>query len=269
MEYIPTRISKKNASDPFGYKTAISLIHRNKVAEKFYESGYEVKNYSFFDFQMAPASFSNDFWGGNIRLVTSQMLYYRILKNLPFFLEKNFSFTNGLIERKYLKQIQSSLNESVLFAKQNPEKPVFTYIHLNLPHPPYLFDSNGNEVDKRETTIWSDSLRNKAYIWNLQAANKFVTNWADNLQKIYKKNVVIIVMSDHGTFPFGFKNISRRQFDNLNMVYWPKADSSGFLNGLTNVNQFRVVFNKLFQQDYPMLSDSFFYTNISPSLYNH
>lgn len=269
MNYIPEKISKSNGADPYGYKTAISFIYKNKVAQKFYSSGYEIKNYSFFDFQMAPASFTNDFWGGNIRLVTSQMIYRRVLKNLPFFLSKyKFSFAKGLLEQKYLNQIKTSLNESLMFGKKHPAKPVFTYIHLNLPHPPYLFDSTGNEFDHTKTINWTNSMHNKAYIWNLQAANKFALSWVDTLQKIYKQKVVIIVMSDHGSYPFGFKNITRRQFDNLNMIYWPTADSTGYVPGLTNVNQFRVVFNKLFGQEYPLLLDSFHYSNSAPSGFN-
>ncbi len=67
---------------------------------------------------------------------------------------------------------------------------------------------------------------------------------------------VIIFLSDHG-----YRwNVPAAQlshvFYNQNAVYLPSGQYGKFYNSITNVNQFRVIFNSLFGTQYPLLKDT-------------
>ena len=65
-------------------------------------------------------------------------------------------------------------------------------------------------------------------------------------------------MSDHGfrSFEENEKVDNRYYFMTLNAVLFPTKDYSNFYDGMTNVNQFRVILNSLFHQKLPLLKDS-------------
>jgi hypothetical protein len=52
------------------------------------------------------------------------------------------------------------------------------------------------------------------------------------------------------------KTDSRYDFMNLNAVYLPNHNYAGLYDSITNVNQFRAVFNNLFHVQLPLLKDS-------------
>lgn len=63
-------------------------------------------------------------------------------------------------------------------------------------------------------------------------------------------------MGDHG-----FRNCRQTKdrscfFRNMNAVYLPDKNYSGFYDSITGVNQFRALFNTLFHEDFPILKDS-------------
>jgi len=67
---------------------------------------------------------------------------------------------------------------------------------------------------------------------------------------------VIMLLSDHG-FRHPDRKIDRRyDFMNLNAVYTPGKNYSLFSDSMSNVNQFRVLFNSCFGLKLPLLKDS-------------
>ncbi len=254
MDYLPIEISSSGSESAYGYKTALAMIKENLVTKKFQELGYEIKNYSPFDFKNAPATISNEFWGGNIRLITSQMMHRRLLKQLPFFAARNkFIKLPKLLTNRYYTHIEFALSGSVGYAQKNAAKPVFTYIHLNLPHSPILFDSLGNRFNRSVIKKWTPALLDQAYLWNLKKANEFTLKWVGDIKKAHSGNVVILIMSDHGPSPTGEQ---KRRTDNLNIVYLPNGNYANWYSGFSNVNQFRVLFNIMFQKSWPLLKDT-------------
>ena len=65
-------------------------------------------------------------------------------------------------------------------------------------------------------------------------------------------------MGDHGFREFGHETpeIKKYYFMNLNSVYLPNKDYSRFYEGMSGVNQFRVILNTSFRQNLPLLKDS-------------
>ncbi|MEQ1799261.1 MAG: sulfatase-like hydrolase/transferase [Lacibacter sp.] len=244
----------------YTYRKAIEQIKTNSVTSFFSREGYQIINYSFFDLQESPAMIKNDLWGGNIRLYTNQTLYGRIKKSLPLYLaSKNISnYFIQQVENEYLDQMNAALSESVEREKlqdTNSAKPSFTYIHLNIPHEPFLMDSSGNRISEKSRRQYTAEQKQAAYVQYLVYCNKRILKWVDEIQAASKRKAVILIMSDHGTRPLLPKDQLHKRMDNLNAIYFPGADYSKWYKGISNVNQFRLVFNQLFKQTFSLKPD--------------
>ena len=92
----------------------------------------------------------------------------------------------------------------------------------------------------------------EAYTWSVKKINLLISDWSEKIIKAHQGNVVIMIMSDHGP---SVKAGEMRRLDNLNLVYVPGKDKSAWYDGMSNVNQFRVLFNTVFGQQFPILKD--------------
>lgn len=86
--------------------------------------------------------------------------------------------------------------------------------------------------------------------------DKQVIKLADSLLRM--KNAVIIFQSDHGVNEFEGSE-KKDAFRNYSAFYFPDRDYHQLYQGMSNVNTFRVLFNKYFGQQLPLLSDSSIY----------
>lgn len=243
----------------YSYRNALKKIKGNSVTEFFSKNGYEIRNYSFFDLKQAPAMVKNDLWGGNMRLLSDQTLYGRVRKSLPYYLaKKNIShYFIQKIEDQYIRQIDRSLSETVKQEQVSSSWsiPRFTYMHLNLPHAPFLMDSLGQRIPEQKRKQFNSAEMQAAYLEYMVYCNKRILKWVDEIQLASKGEAVILLMSDHGTVPLNHKGQSKRRMDNLNAIYIPRADYSKWYKGFSNVNQFTVLLNELFGQELQMKPD--------------
>ncbi|NCU04993.1 MAG: sulfatase-like hydrolase/transferase [Chitinophagaceae bacterium] len=256
MEYIGAK-KELLKTEHYTFRKAIKQIEKNPVTDFFKKQGYEIRNYSFFDLKDAPAMVQNDLWGGNIRFYLNQTLYGRIQKSLPKFLarKKISNFFIERVENDFLNGIDKSLAESVERERQNSilSKPTFTYIHLNMPHAPYLKDSLGNRIPEKVRQAYNVEEKQSAYLQYLVYCNKRILKWIDEILIASEGRAVILLMSDHGTALSGVH--TDRGLDNLNAIYIPGADYSKWYKGFSNVNQFRLLFNELFKQNMELKPD--------------
>ena len=153
--------------------------------------------------------------------------------------------------------LECSIKEALQFEKKN-EKPQYLHIHLYLPHPPFIYDSEGNHVpDTFSHNRFDESLRN-AYLEQLIFTNKITLEMIDSIQN-RDANSVIILMSDHGDrLGIDWNNPTEldyyRAFNNLSAFYFPNhADE--LPENIAAVNTFRVFFNTYLDTDYEILDD--------------
>ena len=85
--------------------------------------------------------------------------------------------------------------------------------------------------------------------------NKKVTEFITQLQKETAGKAVILLMSDHGYQP-AYEKEKKLAYYNLNAVYLPNRQYSGWYPGISNANQFRVLFNTLYDQRLSLLKDT-------------
>jgi hypothetical protein len=139
-------------------------------------------------------------------------------------------------------------------AIEKKDMPVIVYSHLMMPHYPYYFDSKG-EPRPFETLIDTGHLNKTNFLEYLLFTNQKLLELIDGIQSSSANPPVIILMSDHG-FRY-FKNQDPAYlFMTLNAVYFPNRNYTQFYEGMTNVNQFRVILNSLLGQKLPLLKDS-------------
>jgi hypothetical protein len=146
--------------------------------------------------------------------------------------------------------------------------PQFVFAHLLLPHPPYVFDTDGSLPSRREANSRPEE---EQYVRQLQWANSRVLQLVDRLTDVPPgEEPIIILQADEGPWPPGFRDRPRffqwldatrrdvqQKFGILNAFYLPGVDAAaaGVNDRTSPVNEFRIVFNAYFDAGLPLLPD--------------
>ncbi len=145
-------------------------------------------------------------------------------------------------------------------------EPTFAYIHLISPHPPFVFDKEGNPTYPPD--LWNE---NREYPSNLYAIgyqnqlvylNKKVLEAVDTLLAESETPPIIIFQGDHGPW---LQPKDKRMWI-FNAYYLPENNDKLY-SKITPVNTFRLVFNTYFGGKYDMLEDVSYFSPV-PKLYN-
>jgi hypothetical protein len=239
-------------------KLCFEQINRNNMVRFFKGAGYQLINYSIFNFDHQPSTNLIPFFPTNDRLISAQTFWSRLERDLFFHLHLAFD-SQPKINRPYYDVLRSN-EENIAQLQREVSRmslqPRFVYTHVMMPHYPYYFDKEGNPFPAE--TIGQDGPFGKEsnYVSYLQYSNKKFLTLIDHILLRSKIPPIIIFMSDHG---FRFYNPSldlKYQFMNINAVFLPNKNFQDFYTGLSNVNQFRVLLNAAFGQKLPILKDS-------------
>jgi hypothetical protein len=244
----------------YAYKAGVAAVRNNTVCHFFKEQGYQIRNYSIFDIDNIPAGHQSGLMPDKIQLITQQTMYYRVKKYGPPFLAR-MKWVPGLeksIENDFVGNNERMSNLTLSASREKQEQPVFTYLHLMMPHMPFSYDSVGNRTVPAAAGSVSIEKMDDQFLQYEVYANKRMITFIEQLKAATRGEAVIVLMSDHGYRPAGRKKRSLA-CQTLNAVYLPSQNYAGWYNGMTNVNQFRVLFNTLFDQRLPMLKDSIVY----------
>jgi hypothetical protein len=150
-----------------------------------------------------------------------------------------------------------------LFALEALEKtvpdihsPKFVFAHLVIPHHPFVFGPNGEELNSIEAGVPKFEEYKVKYPDQVTYINKRILSIVDLILKNSPNQPIIILQGDHGPAPF---DVIARRMKNLNVYYFPD-NTEGLYPTITPVNTFRVIFSKYFGQNYPMLEDRSLYS---------
>ena len=167
-----------------------------------------------------------------------------------------------------------------IMAEAETNGPVFACLWIDSPHPPFVFDENGNPIaamKKGAAAIdrWAiESEEDRAdYIKNygnqLAFITKKTTALIDKIIKNSKRPPVIILQSDHGPASrFEFETVPtdaltfKERFSILNAYYLGGAAATaetGLHPSITPVNTFRIVFNRFLGANLKLLEDRNFH----------
>ena len=132
--------------------------------------------------------------------------------------------------------------------------PTFAFVHLMIPHVPFVFSSDGSIV--------SDPLfYNGKLSWPSDDGH-LIQGYANQIEYIDREMVeivrtilaqsetppIIVIHGDHGL-------LDSNRYEILNAYYLPGDGIKSLYPDITPVNSFRIIFNKLFGMDYPLLPD--------------
>lgn len=262
MKYLKWVNGKKNEKELSvqDYACGARDVSNGNVFYYLSSLGYATKNCSIFDFNAQPSKFDFNLLGINMNLITSKTLInvieYSLLwkKPLKYFPQAN-EMAISLYRNSFRvgnKKILKTLDEAIVSA----DSPKFVYAHLEMPHLPYLYDSFGRD---NKVIFMSEQPKERVHLMYLNYliyANKVVAPIVSKIKKVSQNRAVIILMSDHGNRDFLLLNGKMSPWNNFNAIYLPDKDYHLFYDSMSNVNEFRVLFNTLFSQHLPMLKDS-------------
>ena len=141
--------------------------------------------------------------------------------------------------------------------------PKFVFLHVLVPHPPYVFDHDGGFVSREDEMrrTFAENYRNQ-----VRAANGMIRRLVDGILRDSATPPVIIVQGDEGPYPpgtmrddFDWRRATATQLRVrsaiLNAYYLPGANPGALYPTISPVNSFRVVFNTYFGTNLPLLRD--------------
>ena len=158
-------------------------------------------------------------------------------------------------QNKYLKGNKRLADLTIKTAGSRAVNPKLVYTHLLMPHWPYLQDSLGRLAEYNAYKVVSKDQGKADYLSYLKHTNNFVSAFVDKLLHLTNGKAVIMVMSDHGYRKIENDSKFRGNY-NLNAVYLPDQNYKSFYDSVSNVNQFRLIFNTVFKTQLPLKQDS-------------
>ncbi|MGE5108397.1 MAG: sulfatase-like hydrolase/transferase [Sphingobacteriales bacterium] len=265
---------------PEGYTQAIAkdfgrgefTVMNNTTIKILEKQGYSIHNHSIFNFEDHPTLIGTYFYQLRGMYLDDETLFGRVKRDIAW----NFgAFFVKDVEKKVKESIAEKADRQVQYnsysfnlaknaiKNQAPDKKDFFYFHFLLPHDPFVFDAKGNV--KYYTDFRSD-IREK-YLEQLKYTNTLLIDLVNYIQKQYNRKAVIIVQGDHGFKEWpGEENYKDIAFQNLNAIFLPDTTYTGYYDGVSSVNTFRLLFNHYFNTSFDILPDKSIQVYIKPEL---
>jgi hypothetical protein len=259
MDYLQW-VNTQNGLAVEDYTVGSKLIAESDVVNYLKSQDYEIYNHSIFDLANEPSQFNTGLMSFRLDLITSKTLPSRAKKDLMWHFHKYVVSKIDWLARRFQNDFAEGNQRLVRLTKEvaakKSERPRFVYTHLEMPHDPYLFDSLGrinlyNYYDQSFNGVLTRTRLKQDYLQYLVYTNKVLSNLADEIIEKTQGKAVVVVMSDHG-----LRKIKNSSFHNFNAVYLPAGNYGQFYDSVSNVNQFRIIFNALSDQKLPLLKDS-------------
>ena len=129
--------------------------------------------------------------------------------------------------------------------------PRFVFVHLVIPHHPFVFGPNGEELDNIIHGVPEFPDYVAGYKNQVTYINRRIQILVEKILAESENPPVIVIQGDHGPAPF---DIDKNRMYILNAYYLPEG-SENLYETITPVNTFRIIFNQYFNQRYELLED--------------
>lgn len=242
-----------------GYRYALDKIYSNKVTRTFIRLGYKSTCYSPFLIEGNVPSYNTRFLPTGYMLILYPTLIDDFCELFPSYVRKKICGLQTL-SRYYMKgmTVNYDLIDKVL--QQSADKknePKFIYLHLMMPHAPYAMDSLGGiNINFLSTNNPTKEQKKEAYLQYLKYSNKVMTKFLKQLISNTNGEAVILLMSDHGSRELVSQGRDSAVFNSLNAVFYKGLSHVNWYNGMSNVNEFRILFSNISGSVIPLLKDS-------------
>lgn len=247
----------KKMKNSYNLSPLIDLIHNNKVYNYLRGKGYKIVS-------MPSAWYGDNGNNADIFLAEEKKIFK---SPLNYYLMPNFLHSYKYLN-KYRSKILYNFEHLPDIAKING--PTFNYSHIIIPHPPFVFNKNGEEINPEYTAnndgifyfkLYPDKedYKNKykdTIIFINSELKKTINNIIDNSDS----PPIIIIQSDHGPgLNLNGNNIKtsdpRERISILNAYFVPKEIKEKLYDKITPINTFPIIFNSLFNDSIKLNED--------------
>jgi len=256
MSYL-SGIQNVKAITPEDYLRTYELIKEGSVMRYLDMQGYEIRNYSIFDLAGHPTLVKQSLLPLNTMLISERTVIPYLRRDIGWiFINRfplNIFFKNHFLEERRNNETIIGLVKST--AIERKDRPVFVYAHFELPHAPFFFDQYGRPRDNK--IVYQEFVGKaplSSYLNYLIYTNSRVREITNTILE-HDSQSVILILGDHGYRHAGDDD-SSKLFQNMNAVHMADNNYQGLYDSITNVNEFRVILNKLFHQQFKLLKDS-------------
>jgi len=237
-------------------------ILNNTMIKFLVHNGYDIVNLSVFDLAGYPSKLRQSFLPVKTKMIAEGTMFPRLYKDFESVFIGS-ELLSALMGEDYFFQHIS--NNNLLFSDVVKEsermhvKPRFIYAHFYLPHEPFFFDEHGKRKNNKTLVQEEINPSATAYLKYVLYTNTRIKPFIQTIMKNTGRKASIIALSDHGFRFYKPVGVPLWHFQNLNAVYFPNRNYHLLYDSISNVNEFRVVLNSLFDQQLPLLRDSTIY----------
>lgn len=132
--------------------------------------------------------------------------------------------------------------------------PTFTFAHVLIPHPPFVFDADGSILQDpgyysgEKASAINDVYDLDGYRRQVKFISQKILSISKEILKRSDDPPIIVIQADHG-----WKDEDRHKI--LNLYYFPGENYEMLYPSITPVNTFRVIFNQYFILDFDLVED--------------
>jgi hypothetical protein len=233
------------------------LTSYSNVADYLKNHGYIIKAFTLFNFMDIQNFYGRDY--------SCPDFYDRTL--LKLLKVKTSLATSAQYYADKHKDLQV-IDSLIATARVKRNKPVFVYAHIYLPHSPFFYDKDGNEMP--DEYAFGDMSPAK-YLEQVKFVNKLIKKMLDEMMPYCSDNAVIIIQGDHGFRFMGEEekwDVPSEGSTIMNAYYFPKREYELLYDSISPVNSFRVILNKYCKTQLPLLKDTSYYLQEEEGLRN-
>jgi hypothetical protein len=265
MDYLPTLLGEEFVAENTDYSGAGNLIKNNAVRRYLKNFGYD-----YVTFQSENPSINTP--DSEVIINFLPETKYIITPFELFLIEKTplLTVSNSIYKQLEIEELRvyGYNYDRLLFILDEMTKipesitsPKFVFIHLLVPHPPYVFGPNGEYVGNDERfsnnpdhTPINDEAYHLAYTNQVRFLDRVMPDILEKIISGSKTPPVIVIQGDHGFWGGG-----PERFPILNAYFLPGKDPDKLLYpNITPVNTFRVILNSYFKGQFELMPDQSF-----------
>lgn len=261
LDYFPVLLEGEKTVPKILLQAKYSF-EKSLIPKFFGRQGYEIRNFGLTDLEDAPAPVHTFFSEQMSSPLYRETLWGRIEKeiwwNVGIKLPLNWHYKRSKNQQEKVTNINVNNFHGILHELTvQSDTPKFVFGHIMMPHPPYYLNKSGNK--RAVSYLDYRNSRDSLYIDQLIYTNTWIDSLAKTANRDFQRPRIVIIEGDHGnrnTYSAKGKYIRERQFMNLNCWYFSDKDYSMLYDSISPVNSFRVILNKYFHTQLPLLKDS-------------
>jgi hypothetical protein len=158
--------------------------------------------------------------------------------------------------------------------------PKFVFAHIISPHPPFVFDRQGNPADTGPTFTFQDANEftgtraeyRRKYVEQVQFVNDQLRKTIDAILAESATPPIIILQADHGSgmltdLGSAQNTCIHERFSPFAAYFLPGVDPATVPDDISNVNLFRLILNDYFNAGLPLLESRQYFNKDMQSYY--